>query len=788
MDPELARAMTYGEFTDDDVKTDSEYVEFGAFYLRDLDGDGNAEKVKGTCKSIEKNDVLYFELNVLTDGYFKNGVISIDGQNIKVSTSIPKDNEIKENAIGDNVKTIQFKNIYNGTQKLLTGVAKPDIGTNINNYTGITTVTLTGTHVANDGVETPINKVIELTNDWYGVTKAEINAEIGGNKILSQKLNYEELFDDNKEEMNISFLVAMQETKKQLIIKDAVMTALIPSINGYAPIKVEATGINISYFYNPATQIIEVYRGASTDKDGNITTVATDNKRNNIFEVTATYSKETYESISKSYTELKIPITGFYKGYNNQNSEFDNPYTSNVASGIIYTVIKKGTESGVTAKVKVGKWLDNPYSRYVVSKKKPLQIYNGLGEGGEDYYPVEWIVGSDDNYSFDGTVIKENELEGNRVSDIFVTSQGTEESMEDFVSNVGIYFERADSFLENDGEIKVYNDETNELIVTFNKSNWNNYNGNHFYRYEEPIRHIRIETSKTKLKANFSIFSIKEIDDDYLTSHYSFNQFEKLKYIKSQVVSYIKEGPSGTLNYNNTDSNNAVYESLVSIANINLSKSTISTQETEKNEIITLSTSGNEIQNHIYWKDGIFLIKIPKDILEVTINNVTTSDSSVVVQSYEQFEENGSKFIKINTQNTIPTIFNLMINCELSPNPRMATTREYFEFYAINTEDLDEGYYKTGPDIYDLDGDSNTTELIHKSTAAIDMISPNSLLTNETISDFGGVGEEAIAPSVAEVSRERSSARINIEIKNNYTADIKDIVLLGRVPFEETSM
>ena len=29
--PELARAMTYGEFTDDDAKTETEYVEFGAF-------------------------------------------------------------------------------------------------------------------------------------------------------------------------------------------------------------------------------------------------------------------------------------------------------------------------------------------------------------------------------------------------------------------------------------------------------------------------------------------------------------------------------------------------------------------------------------------------------------------------------------------------------------------------------------------------------------------------------------------------------------------------------------
>ena len=89
--PELARAMTYGEFTDDDAKTETEYVEFGAFYLRDLNGDGIAERVKGTCREIGKIDALYFELNVLTDGYLQDGVITINGENIKLSTAIPQD-------------------------------------------------------------------------------------------------------------------------------------------------------------------------------------------------------------------------------------------------------------------------------------------------------------------------------------------------------------------------------------------------------------------------------------------------------------------------------------------------------------------------------------------------------------------------------------------------------------------------------------------------------------------------------------------------------------------------
>ena len=80
--PELARAMTYDQFQDGDEDIDgTDYVKFGAFFLRDINGDGYAEKIKGTCKQIGKEDTLYMELNVLTNGYLENGVITINGNN-----------------------------------------------------------------------------------------------------------------------------------------------------------------------------------------------------------------------------------------------------------------------------------------------------------------------------------------------------------------------------------------------------------------------------------------------------------------------------------------------------------------------------------------------------------------------------------------------------------------------------------------------------------------------------------------------------------------------------------
>ena len=54
-DSELARAMTYDQFSDEDSNVDgTDYVKFGAFFLRDINNDGYAEKIKGSVPALPK--------------------------------------------------------------------------------------------------------------------------------------------------------------------------------------------------------------------------------------------------------------------------------------------------------------------------------------------------------------------------------------------------------------------------------------------------------------------------------------------------------------------------------------------------------------------------------------------------------------------------------------------------------------------------------------------------------------------------------------------------------------
>ena len=182
IDTELARAMTYEQFKDgSDSVEGTDNVKFSAAFLRDINDDGYAEKIMGTCKEIGKTDTLYMELNVLKEGYLKNAKIEILGENFTLVTALPKDEQVKEDYYGV-TRNIEFYDINSGTQKLISGTIKTTVNSkyheSIEDYSrNDNKVILTGIYVAEDGKEVQIRKEIDLSVDWYGKARANINSQ-----------------------------------------------------------------------------------------------------------------------------------------------------------------------------------------------------------------------------------------------------------------------------------------------------------------------------------------------------------------------------------------------------------------------------------------------------------------------------------------------------------------------------------------------------------------------------------------------------------------------------------
>ncbi len=176
---ELEVSKEYDQVEDGEETTQSDYVSFDAYFLRDLDEDGYAESIRGTCKEIGEEDTLYMDLRVSGNGYLENGQIEIIADNMYFKTSLVSDDVINGNYIDVNTSSISLNKVYAGTQKLIygqvrsgdyryTSTTRSAIGTDTNKLTGINKVILTGTHVAEDGTRTDIEKVVEFTVDWYG--------------------------------------------------------------------------------------------------------------------------------------------------------------------------------------------------------------------------------------------------------------------------------------------------------------------------------------------------------------------------------------------------------------------------------------------------------------------------------------------------------------------------------------------------------------------------------------------------------------------------------------------
>ena len=334
-------------------------------------------------------------------------------------------------------------------------------------------------------------------------------------------------------------------------------------------------------------------RKATVDETGKLTKTLA---RENTYQVSVKYPLEAYQSMGEGSVELLVPVEEYYEGYNNPNTEFTNPYKSNIAKTIVRAVYNKyvPTSTGDSVNIYVGDYISDPYYNYVISKRKPMRIYNGISsEEKDDTYKVQWHyyrgnIGEDLSH----ITLKETPVGQSQVTDQFLHADGTYSTMEELTTNVGIYFNNLNNIISTDGEIKVYDEETGSLLLTVNKSSFNKYTQSNPYRFEVPVKHLRVEAYGMQKSSSLTVTTIKELDDEYITTNFTEEEFHNLKQIKS-TLSAIREGESEI-----TVSRNALYEIPTSIAKISISKNVLSTQATEKNDNIVITAEYNQYSNY----------------------------------------------------------------------------------------------------------------------------------------------------------------------------------------------
>ncbi len=831
LDNETRRAMTYEEIKDsDDCSVENcENVKFSAFFTRDLNNDGDAEKYLGTCNQINKKATLYFDINVTQNGSLEDGKIEINGKNFDLQTLLVKDDVIKKDYIESNTTAIELNTIQHGTQKLFSGTIVADIGNNTKNYSVTdNTITLTGkwkpTDSSDGQEEKSISKTIKLTVDWYGKTVTEPYT-------ITTRHDIDTILKDDSVVLN--FDVRYREIAKELLIKESKVEIDIPDFNGVEATSATCTSQNVEQSYDNTNHKLTIQRKATENDSGVLTkTVSTDNTYN----IDVKYPLEAYENIGGDTISLTFPTTGYYYGYNNTSEQFEgeNPYESHASRAVTHTWAKPstGTKYSATFDVNVGKYTYNPDTRsyrYIVSKELPLKIYNniGLSEEEKDEYVVQWRAYTGNIYkNQNGIYLTETKEDQFKLADKL-----EEKSMKAYIKTKGIYFSNVSGLLADDGWIKVYNAENGDLLKEFKKSDWSTCTSTNPYYFESNVNSIKVVTSKANENSYLYVYQIKEIDDNELTKM-EYSEFEKLNYIYSYLTGGLlsdtateqkidekikQEKEQEEQNAKDTDDSGielrkdqdyANYEAPVSIASFSISPTAMTNQETKELDmtITTETTRYNEAK----WKDGFFVIEMPEEILKVELENVTSTDNAVTITSSETYEENGKQYIKIYTSNEKETTYTIKIHSLVTADPRKATTNKSVTLHAINPNCHNYRETSREKDTLDIDKNKNTDEYILKKTASIQLIAPSSLLTSQTLSNFSDDNEsveddnqvqedddnpiktsngEIVSPQVAILDKSNGSrdATVNIYLTNNYSETISNVVIVGKIPFKDNS-
>ena len=796
MTDEEKLTLTYPQYGDEDYATESENVKFLAYFLKDLNNDGWAEKLGGTTSDVSSGTQLYLDLNVISDGTLEDGVITLsDNKNFKYNLSYTADAVLKKNYISGDVKSIELNPINAGTKSLIIGSISADIRYS-RSFSKTATITLTGTHVSSDGeTRTPINKEVNITVDWYGTTKTSITAKSKDIKISAR--SPEEIHESYR---TVSASFKTNETVGKLPLKSTNVVIKVPSMNGI-----------------PATNAY--IEGGTWDYETQTLTVTRNNcSSSNTYTYSVTYPENAFERINfeengttyeDTFVELTFDITASYTGENNPN--YTNPYTSsNEAKQRVILNFDFGEEGpyAVTYKTEFGELQYRDRDKDKVMLLKPLlDAYDS--DDNYFYYTEYWTLVNNTPESLSAPAL------ANRDTDKF-----GERSWVGIAENYSVWFSGLEEALGDEGEIHIYNIIENDAVGSFGDEvkelrgyitlddknvllggegavlNQNINHGGKGYGYssqgkdeyvigkrresETSISKMQIEFSEMKPFTSIVVCVKKRVNLNYLRDTFTRNEILNTR----NMTTFLEV--RGSLNSGRVSAvaNLAKPQSYATISSTrSIPTQTEDPDEPYTNTQINIGAGVYQITDSD-WKDGIFFVKMPAEFIDVKVNSVTTPNSQLQIRGYElDQDDNGVYYIKILTANdTLLRKENICIDADVLVDPRTSSKTSYYELYYENKNCKD--YSKSTADIYDINDNGVKTDAVGYVKNSVSIVAPTRGVVCQVASNYDNLGRVTVSPNVAEITKETRSADIELYFYNNCPGELSNMTILGKVPYE----
>lgn len=434
---------------------------------------------------------------------------------------------------------------------------------------------------------------------------------------------------------------------------------------------------------------------------------------------------------------------------------------------------------------------DNDYYKTTdnrsVAKTGAIRVYKG-NEQNDDLYTTTWVINSGNRRENNFQIISNNGEKFSENKNVVNKSYSKFHGMRFPVS--------PKAMLGDDGWIKVYNNDTNDLIAAFNSSNWNSYIDKPFI-YENDVANIRVLTSKLITPAMFKIENVMNISDREIVDEINKNEFDKLNYINKHIdySSKLTANSSEFTGNGNADISVSYYElNPIVYHNGSLLLSTYKT----RSESFTLNLATIAPYDSIdpkSWKDSIILMEFPEDIVD--LKDVRLTGDNVNVSGYEVIDKDGKKFLKAYlSSEELKGQQSITFSAKITVNPvadnKVTNTKVYVynkenDKYLYESNNLYQRYINRDDvkDVYDINGDGNKNEKIGYTEIPTTISAPQELHINQKIINYNTDGDVVNAPNIGVIDGNGTGkATVVVQLKNNFPPSVTNVKILGAIPFK----
>lgn len=753
----IAYALSDEELIKQDSSTNHKNIEFNSYFYGEVHNqvfDIGSEDAK-----------IYLKLNVKDAGYLQNGTIEFQNANFKIKDGVKNENIQSIDTENNKIVLNKINNGSDITIELPIEILKND-NVSLDYFNKETLTKFTGAYVDGSGKEKQIEKEVTNKLSWKGNAEAEV--KVTANKFVTYAT------DEN--------YGVMLQTKINSNIKDSSLPIhntnleiTVPTINNIKPTTINVIATTTIATNGKTDGIDFNNNNYSYDQENGKVTINVSNLEDSISwaknvsdEYLVTYlfeGQDIYNFAKENEIESRVETNVNITVYNNEES---------IVNSQVTTLINYTEEEGTLT----------DFALNVTDKISKGYIYANYD--AEEKNETEYVV----NYVATVNSAKlTTSLEFRQSYDKFITNDDKEgsttvgENNYSYNKKVSVSQAVFNKILGEDGTITIKN-EKDEVLGTINKET-NLENGIYSLDIsDKDSNKLDIVTSAPITEGQLKIYVLKAIKGNIDYSKDQMKDFTKMK------IEF--EGKTNTTTY--TAWKEMSMQEPVTKAELYVEPQNLSTIVKNENvEIrVVLNTSNTD---YALYKNPTFEIELPKEITTVELKSTDLLlDEELKIKSSEVIDSNGRKVIKVVLEGTQTKYYDNTTQTEISNGANIVIKADLTldKFTSNKNDTINMSYKNENSDLYDGQAILGTEdETIGKTTAQVNMVAPSGVTATNNISNYAENSSPVIAMSdeVQEVNIPvHSSSRemtIGGTIINNYTNNISNVVILGRLPAKD---